>query len=129
MVFNHIKKAVFDTPEADQNLRQRALALENRLKDLQIKLTGDLLIRSHFEPISPSITSRVQAVVNGHWTSSTASPTQTHRDDYNIAAEEFSEVLEALRMLIEEDLKQLEADLETAGGPYTPGRVPRWRRE
>ncbi|MEE8277609.1 MAG: hypothetical protein V3R89_02680 [Thermoanaerobaculia bacterium] len=62
------------------------------------------------------------------WTS-TSAPTQTHRDAYAIAGEAFAEVLEEVRSLIEEDLARLEERLEAAGGPWTPGRVPRWQME
>ncbi|MFQ5674298.1 MAG: WD40/YVTN/BNR-like repeat-containing protein, partial [bacterium] len=125
---NHIKKAIFETPGADQNLKNKVADLENRLKDLQIKLNGDPVIRSNSEPAPPSITGRVQGIVSGHWRS-TSAPTQTYLDAYDIAAAEFSGVLEKLRVLVENDLKNLELELEQAGAPYTPGRVPRWKPE
>ncbi len=61
----------------------------------------------------------------GGW-GSTSDPTQTERDEYAIAAEEFKPVLESLRRLVEVDLAGLEKDLETAHAPWTPGRVPSW---
>jgi hypothetical protein len=53
-------------------------------------------------------------------------PTQTHLDDYTIAGGEFSEELGKLRALVEVDLAKLEKDMEAAGAPWTPGRVPEW---
>jgi len=35
----------------------------------------------------------------------------------------------ALRTLMEKDLKELEARLEAAGAPWTPGRIPDWEME
>jgi len=32
-----------------------------------------------------------------------------------------------LRQLIEVDLTRLEKQLEAAGAPWTPGRIPEWR--
>jgi hypothetical protein len=55
-----------------------------------------------------------------------AKPTQTHLDDYSIAASEFAEQLGKLHALVEVDLSQLEKDMEAAGAPWTPGRVPDW---
>ena len=55
-----------------------------------------------------------------------AKPTQTHIDNYNIAAAEFSERLSQLHALVEVDLSKLEKDMESAGAPWTPGRVPDW---
>jgi photosystem II stability/assembly factor-like uncharacterized protein len=124
----YIKKAIIDTPEADPALAARANELAIRLDDLMISLNGDRIIRSHSEPAPPSITSRVQEIVRGHW-NSTSVATQTFRDLYDIASNEFDVVLEGLRVLVEQDLKQLEGELETVGAPWTPGRVPTWTRK
>jgi hypothetical protein len=32
-----------------------------------------------------------------------------------------------LRKLIETDLKAIEKQLDAAGAPYTPGRLPEWK--
>jgi hypothetical protein len=125
---SHIKKALIDTPAADAGLRDAALVLEARLKDLQIALSGDSVVASRNEPTPPSIVDRVQGVVSGHW-SSTSDATQTHRRAYEIAAAQFSDLLGKLRALIEVDLKRLEDRAEAAGAPWTPGRVPDWRPE
>jgi hypothetical protein len=57
---------------------------------------------------------------------SLAKPTQTHIDDYNTAAAEFGDQLSRLRPLVEVDMNRLEKDMEAAGAPWTPGRVPEW---
>ena len=57
---------------------------------------------------------------------SLAKPTQSHIDQYNIAAAEFADVLSKLRSLVDVDLAKLEKDMEAAGAPWTPGRVPEW---
>lgn len=46
-------------------------------------------------------------------------------DSYNIAAAEFAEQLGKLHTLVD-DLTKLEKDMEAAGAPWTPGRVPEW---
>jgi hypothetical protein len=38
-------------------------------------------------------------------------------------------VLTALQTLVEKDLRAIESAAESAGAPYTPGRVPRWSPE
>ena len=38
----------------------------------------------------------------------------------------FQPVLSDLRLLVEGDLRDLESEMEAAGAPWTPGRVPRW---
>ena len=124
----HLKQAVLDTPGASVALRNQARELELRLEELRVKLTGDRTVASRNEPTAPSIVGRVQQVVGGHWSSSSA-PTGTHLENYRIAAELFQPLLADLRQLIEVDLAALEKELEAAGGPWTPGRVPTWSPE
>jgi hypothetical protein len=125
---DHLKKAVTETPGAPESLRDQVVALEQRLKDLRIKLEGDRTIRGRNEPTPPSISERVAQIVSGAW-STTSAPTGTHRENYEIAAREFDGVLHDLQNLIEVDLKQLNDKIEAAGAPWTPGRVPRWKPE
>jgi hypothetical protein len=76
----------------------------------------------------PSITDRVGYIVSAQRTS-TSRPTQTQMNQYTVAAQEFEGVLAQLRQLIDVDLDKLEKQLEAAGAPWTPGRVPEWRPE
>ena len=122
-----LKKALLDAPAADPALADRARALEARLKDLQVALTGDQALAEKNEPVPPSIHDRVQQVVGGTWYS-TSAPTQTHHEGYDLAAAQFGPALEKLRALVD-DLKQLETQAEGAGAPWTPGRVPTWTPE
>ncbi len=79
------------------------------------------------EPTPPAILDRVLQVVYGHWTSSSA-PTATERRGYEIAAEAFAPALNALRA-VDADLTALESEMEAAGAPWTPGRMPTWQPE
>jgi photosystem II stability/assembly factor-like uncharacterized protein len=125
---DHLKQAIDDTPAADPALADEARALEARLKDLEVELTGDRVVEEYNEPAPMSIVSRVQGIVRGNWSTTTA-PTGTQTQGYQIAAEEFAEVLARLQALVETDLAGLEAKAEAAGAPWTPGRVPRWTPE
>ena len=41
----------------------------------------------------------------------------------------FAKLLEKMRQVIDVELRQLEAKMEAAGLPWTPGReVPRWKK-
>jgi photosystem II stability/assembly factor-like uncharacterized protein len=123
-----LKKALPDTPAGPPALAAQARELDLRLKDLQTALSGDRVLAKVQEPVPASILDRVQSVVHGHW-STTSAPTGTHLRSYEIAAQEFAPVLERLRALVETDLKELEAKAESAGAPWTPGRVPSWKPE
>jgi photosystem II stability/assembly factor-like uncharacterized protein len=122
----YIKRALIDTPNAEAPLIEEVRALELKLTDLMEELTGDPTKPMRAEPATPSIMSRVQQIVYGHWSSSSA-PTNTHRRNFEIASQQFSELVGKLKAAIEVDLVQLEMKLEAAGAPYTPGRVvPDW---
>jgi hypothetical protein len=74
----------------------------------------------------PSTSERVAYIV-GSQRMSIASPTQTQVNQYKVAAQEFEAVLVQLHQLIEVDLAKLEKQLEAAGAPWTPGRIPEWK--
>ena len=74
---------------------------------------GDRTRGKYVVPTPPAISQRV-GQITGQW-NTTTEPTQTHRDAYRHAGEAFTEVLASLRVLIEQDLKQLEDKLEAAG--------------
>lgn len=76
----------------------------------------------------PGIMRRVNSVVGGVWAASYG-PTQTHRQQFAIAAEQFEAFLPQLRDFVDGALPDLQQMLENAGGPWTPGRgVPTWQR-
>jgi hypothetical protein len=74
------------------------------------------------------VNSRLGEIAWGLW-NTTSSPTQTQRDSYKIASEEFELLLARVKILVETDLKNLEQQMEQYGAPWTPGRVPGWNKE
>ncbi len=123
-----IKRAIQETTSPVEGLRTDALSIEKRLNDILRNLRGDATRSSRNENSYPSISDRVYQV-SGDLSGSTSKPTQTHRDGYAIAAEEFTVEHQKLRTLLEVDLKALENAIETAGSPWTPGRLPDWKPE
>jgi photosystem II stability/assembly factor-like uncharacterized protein len=121
-----IKRAINETPSLPPRLQEEATALDRRVNDLQRALSGDTAARQRNMNTPPSINDRVGYVVNAQ-RMSTARPTQTQQNQYNAAAQDFETVLGQLRQLIEVDLARLEKQLEAAGAPWTPGRIPEWR--
>ncbi len=124
---DHIKKALIATPDANPAMFDRVRDIERRLKDLLIVLNGDPVPASISEPRKPGISQRLGDIF-GHW-GSESEPTTTQRESYRIAAEEFRDVLAKMRQLIEGDLTKLENDMELAGAPWTPGRLPVWEEK
>jgi photosystem II stability/assembly factor-like uncharacterized protein len=124
----YIKYTIEKAPGLDPALLATARDLELRLTDLREALTGDPTMRRRMEPAMPGIVSRINQIVRGFW-GTTSAPTTTHRRNYEIASTEYAGLVEQLRQLIEADLPALEAELEAAGAPWTPGRgIPDWRR-
>ena len=123
-----LRRAIDDTPGSKDKHQASLRSIELRLADLVIELQGDSTKGERAEPTPPSISGRVSGIIYGHWTS-TSAPTKTQQDAYRFAAEAFGGVLDRLRTLVETDLAALEAELEAAGAPWTPGRVPEWRAE
>jgi photosystem II stability/assembly factor-like uncharacterized protein len=123
-----LKKALDDAPAADGALGAEVRALEGRLRDLDVKLDGGSAKQRYQEPVPASIVSRVQGIVDAHWTT-TQAPTGTMRRGYDQAAADFAPLLADLTRLIETDLPALERKADAAGAAWTPGRVPRWTKE
>ena len=120
-----IREALHETPAAEKQLEAQADAIEKTNREVLRALRGDVEIARRNEPVSSSINERVNSVMEGE-RFSLAKPTQSHIDSYNIAAVEFAEQLGKLHTLVETDLAKLEKDMEAAGAPWTPGRVPEW---
>jgi len=91
-------------------------------------LRGDVALAARNENVPTSINDRMNNIMDGERFAITR-PTQTHLDAYAIAADECSQQLAKLRTLIQVDLAKLEKDMEAAGAPWTPGRVPEWQEE
>lgn len=121
----HLKVALDDTPRASAGMRREALALERRCGELSVRLNGDRVLASRDEPSPPSLLDRVNQVVYGSWTS-TSAPTATHRRNHEIAAADLQKDLDVLRAILT-DLADLERRAEAAGAPWTPGRLPDWK--
>ncbi|MFB0564381.1 MAG: WD40/YVTN/BNR-like repeat-containing protein [Candidatus Aminicenantaceae bacterium] len=122
-----IKEALLNTPAALPELMSQARAIERQTREVLRALTGDRTLSRRSENQPPSIQGRVSNIVYG-FMRSTSAPTQTMKNQYKIAGEEFEPQLAKLKQLIEVDLKKLEKAMEEAGAPWTPGRIPDWKK-
>lgn len=124
--FAAIRRALIETPTAPEKLLDEAVALEKRKNEILRALRGDQALRARNMNLPASITERVGEIVGGQ-RMAIQKPTQTHIDQYTAAAAEFEGALNNLRQLIEVDLQRLEKQMEAAGAPWTPGRIPEWK--
>ncbi|MEK6336064.1 MAG: glycosyl hydrolase [Acidobacteriota bacterium] len=123
-----IRRALLETPSAGETLLADATALDKRTNEILRALRGDNALRARNMNLPPSINERVGDIVGGQ-RMSTSRPTQTQVNQYAAAAQDFETTLVQLRQLIEGDLLRLEKQMEAAGAPWTPGRIPEWKPE
>ena len=100
--------------------------LQTELDDILVALRGDQTREKRDVDTPPSISDRVNRIVGSQWTT-TSAPTQTKRDAYEWAADAFADELARLNTFAS-DLGKFEAQLEAAGAPWTPGRLPEWTK-
>ena len=122
-----LRRAVRAAPGLDAApYEARISAFEDRLFEIGRVLSRDrtALDRAEFAP--PSVMQRISRIVGAQFRS-TSAPTTTQLESYGVTSAQLVEVSAALRSLVEEDLAAMEAELEAAGVPWTPGRpIPRW---
>ncbi len=123
-----IRAALKETPAAEKQLGAVADSIDQHNREISRVLRGDVELRKRNEPTPSSIEDRVEGIMEAE-RFSLAKPTETNIDSYNVAAAEFAEQLAKLHALVEVDLAKLEKEMEAAGAPWTPGRVPEWQEK
>ncbi len=124
----YIRQAILNTPTVDTAMLATEESIEDQLTKILTQLRGDQTLAKQQEPQVSSIQSRVEDIVGSQW-HVTSPPTQTQKDSYRDAAEAFGTVLAKFRTLTDKDLAALNAKLDAAGAPWTPGRIPQWKPE
>ncbi len=122
----YLKKAVLEASSVPTEIYNQLLKVQQELEAINRKLNGDAL-RARYEGANPiSLKGRVDVIAGALW-STTAAPTSTFMQNYDIAANQFTDILSSLQQTAEE-VKQIESTLEKYGAPYTPGRLPKWTK-
>ena len=123
---DYLRRAVDETPAAESAWLVDIERLRAGLRTVVTKLSGDRTRSRLQDPTPPSVNGRIRRIVGDQW-NVTSPPTQTQRDAYQIAGQEFTSVIANLRVLIRKDLVDIEKKLESAGAPWTPGRILGWQ--
>ena len=121
--FAAIRRAIDATPGAPRALHDQARELQRRLNVILVAMRGDVALARRNEPVAPSISERADGIASD-LSESLWSQTATHEQVFAIVSEEFGATLKQLRTLLESDVPALEREMEKAGAPWTPGRVP-----
>jgi hypothetical protein len=117
----HLEKALARSTIDPGTLDSELEALKQELYGIDEALSGNRSMRSMGEPRVPTVSGRLRIAsrTNGQ---TDYGPTATHQRAYEIASEEFATIEPRLRQLLEVALPALEAKMEEAGVPWTPGR-------
>ncbi len=121
-----IRRAIDATPSLPLKLREQALAMEHALEEINRVLNGDHVMGGFNEGVPASISEHAQAAASP-LRGTTGRPTKTAQEQYQIASDLLAAELPKLRKLLETDIKAIEKQLDAAGAPPTPGRLPDWK--
>ncbi len=116
-----IKGSLMNSTVSDVSLDDEARRLERWLRSLGERLSGNRQRTVMGDPGPVSVVRRLDVALLGN-RFSTYGPTSTHRKSLQVAGEQFAELGRQLDKLVTVDLPALEAELDAAGVPWTPGR-------
>jgi hypothetical protein len=120
----YLQAAAMSTPRLDESQLAELSSIKARLKEINEELNGDDLLPRYEGQARMSLKGRTDLIVGSLW-STTAGPTGTYERAYQEARASFGKVLAELRS-VHERTRAFEDQLERAGAPYTPGRMPVW---
>jgi len=122
----YLKQAVLSAPQVPLGTYEQVVALQTKLDNINRKINGDNLRARYEGAAPPSLKGRIDVITGALWTT-TAAPTESFKSNYNIVADSFESVLADLTQANNE-LKALENTLEKYKAPFTPGRLPNWKK-
>ncbi len=123
-VLPYLQAAVMNAPRIDASRLGELSAIRTRLKAIDEALNGDALLPRFEGQSRMSLKGRTDLIVGSLW-STTSAPTGTYERAYDEARASFGKVLADLKQ-VNEQMHAFEDQLEQAGAPYTPGRMPVW---
>jgi photosystem II stability/assembly factor-like uncharacterized protein len=121
----YMKQTLVNKPGCFQELMLKASNIESRLLEIEFALKGHK-VKASWEEVPPGhypIERRLQAIIGAQLRTS-AKPCQNYINSCDIVREEISMLLAKIKKIAGEDLKVLENEMEQAGCPWTPGRIP-----
>lgn len=122
---NHLAAAIKATGGLGAAEIKEHEELRQKLLVIKTALYGDSTLAKRVEPTPPSITERIGAASGSR--DVTHPPTGTQRQQYEYALSGY-ESLKGQITALEAGIVALEATVEKAGGPATPGRLPELRK-
>ena len=123
----YLEQAVLSVGAPEESWFAETSSIAVDLREIDEQLNGDRLLLMDEGQSRMSLKGRTDMIVASLWTT-TSAPTGTFERAYREAHDAFGDVLAALEQA-DDRIARLEDELETAGAPYTPGRMPVWDDE
>ncbi len=117
----YLRAALLEAPRGEPALFARMDSVARALAAQDLRLRGDPARQRLDESPTQSVMGRIGEVIGGHW-ETRQMPTATQRREIDRATTELQDIAREIIRLVEGDLTQVEAALEAAGAPWTPGR-------
>jgi photosystem II stability/assembly factor-like uncharacterized protein len=122
----YLEQGILSVRIAEENWLAELSAIKLQLREINGQLNGDPLLVMNEGQHRMSLKGRTDLIISSLW-STTSGSTGTFERAYQEANDSFGEVLSALEQ-VDGRVRSLEGELEQAGAPYTPGRMPVWDR-
>ncbi|MCF8356396.1 MAG: glycosyl hydrolase [Melioribacteraceae bacterium] len=116
--------ALKQTPSNTTELMAEAKVVYDKIESLDREMNGERSLGKYNINTPPSVSGRIGNVLWGTY-GTTSAPTNTQKEQFQIAKQLFEPILKELTKLSEIDVKNLEAELEKIDAPWTPGRLPK----
>ena len=123
----YIKRAIEEYPNADFSWMTKVEAMEESMYDINVAFFGDPVKASHEFEYYPGLAERL-AIASYSTMESFSAPTSTSIMNYEVAKEEYDVEIVKLQKVVA-DVTALEAEMDAAKMPYTPGRNENWKED
>ena len=118
----HIKEAIKLAESDGGDMMAKVVDIEKKMQNVSTMLYGDN-VKRRLDIEQPATPGGRMGWIVYEQKYSTSAPTKTHMDSYKIAKEEFGPIKDMMMNIVNVDMSALESMLESAGAPYTPGRI------
>ncbi len=115
------------TGSLDIELYNQMRDLKHELDLIDMELNGDKARASRNAQSTPGLKDRLEIVLYGMWWSR-SEPTKTNMDMYKLIGSELEVVIADLKVLSNSKIAAIEKKMEEMKAPYTPGRLPAWKK-
>ena len=126
----HIKQLVHSLPDSNPELNRQVDRVLRELEEVEWEIRGQIPRASSEEriPARVPINDRLGSLQSVH-SRSGSDITGTQRMVLQILEVELPPILDQLERIAEKELPEMELLLDSMDAPWTPGRVPKWKRK